>query len=740
MRNNFQSKKACRPTEIYKLIAGIRNKKKRNLLRGYISKLHITHHDAEIIRSDNGLQDSMIVGALLKGPHGLLVEQTKNKKKTSNDLFTMTSFPPTNWRNEACYTAGYINSESEVATEMLHVIKSLARLETMDSDCALRLLLDLSKKHGASNYLSYKLAYLRSARELSATSLSLVSEIEDEIGHPNNPGMHFSALENLSSKISLFVVAQRRISGLVGMVNGDLRKALSLSNFIPTPLDKEDVAGFLLRATESCLLDTVYAVLVILNLADKLGAVSRELELRLKPEFVTQLFDVIQFSGESEDGDIVTDYYLNQSQDNYPTLHLYRVSSAFLERPKFAAYRNKLDRSIGTRLLAEIIDRKVYTISKSFDNKELLFSQNSTTLEEILPLTLDTFYRTFLFLMFIGNKNNLLDLSKDEIKFIFENTLSLDVLLTEEEMRALYLTVPPEMKGLVAVLSLALFRTKSIDPDVDFEFRTDFISHVNKEHHGSIVDFIHYLLKDSPQVATYIVSTLDEVTLEKMYTLVKNASQASQIRCDILQAVGQKINRIEYLIEADAITTRSKVSTLQQYFDSSRMYVDSVAMKKWLDSNPTISTEQYRSLNQRNEARIPSIDGETDVLAIQLNDQAEYLISQIAKDAFEQFCLNAEFGIESYLCRRIRHNTLDGVTTDTVYAVLRKSEYRVLMSNDSIRRTVDDWMASYKSIINKLRRDQLQFKPNTSLFNANLNLENSITKENIRNLSNKVRL
>lgn len=740
MKNYFQSKKARRPTEIYKLIASIRNIKKRNLLRGYISKPHITHHDAEIIRKENSPHDSMIAGALLKGPHGLMDEQAKKKKRTSNDLFTMTSFPPIDWRSEVCFTAGYINSMNEVATEMLHVIKSLARLETIDSDCALRFLLDLSKKHGASNYLSYKLAYLRSARELSPMSLSLVSEIENEIGHRDNPGMHFSALENLSSNIPLFMLAQKRISGLVARVNGDFRKSISLSNFIPTPLDEEDIAGFLLRATESCLLDTTYAVFIVFNLVDELGAVRREFELRLKPEFVRQLLEVIQFTAGSEDGVIVTEHYRSQNQDSDFSLDLYRNCSAFLERPKFAAYRNKIDRVIGARLLAEIIGGKAYAVSKPFDNKKLLLAQNSTPLEEILPVSLDTFYRTFLFLMFIDNKINLLDLSKDEIKFIFENTLGLDMLLTEDETRKLYLTAPAETRGLVTVLALALFRTKSIDPDADFEFRAEFISHVNNKYNGSIVDFIDYLLRDSPQVASYIVRTLDEVTLEKMYTLVKKVSEASQIRCEILRAVGQKLNRIDYIIEADAITTRIKVSALRQYFDSSRLYVDSVSMKKWLDSNPTISVEQFRSLYSRIEARISSLENKTNLLLNQVNDdEEEYLISQIVKDAFEQFCLNAEFGIESYLGRRIRHNTLDGVTTDTVDAVLRKPEYRVVMSNARMRPTVDAWMASYKSIIDKLRRDHLQFKACNSLFKSTMNLEDSTTKDNIRNLSNTLR-
>lgn len=739
MKESFQNKKAWRPAAIYKLIAGVRDIKKRNLLRGYSAKPRIDHDDAEEIRRENSLHDSMIVGAVLKGRHGLLDGSNQKKKKTSSDLFTMTSFPPVNWRNEVGHTAGYINSMHDVATEMLHVIKALARLEVMESDCALDLLLDLSKEHGASNFLSYKLAYLRSSRDLPAALLGVISQIEDEICHRDNAGLHFSALENLSSKISLFVVAQRRVSGLVGRVNGVFRKALSLSNFIPTPLDEDDAAGFLLRATESCLLDTVYAVLVIFNLADELGAVRREFELRLKPEFLTQLLNVIQYASESEDGVVVTDYYRAQNEDSDPSLDLYRISSAFLERPKFAVYRNKIDRVIGVRLLAEIIGDKVYALSKPLNNKNILLANNATDLDEILPISMDSFYRTVLFLRFISNKSNLLNLSKDEIKFVFENTIGLEMLLTEEEMRMLYLTSPPEMKSLISVLALALFRQKSIDPDIDFEFRTDFISHVKAAHNGSIIEFINYLLSDSPQVANYVVGSLDEVTLEKMYTLVTNSSEASQIRYEILRAVGHKLNRIEYIIEADAIATRAKVSKLQQYFDSSRMYVDSISMKKWLDSNPTMSTEQYRSLYPRIEARISSIEnemgGETNIFVIHLNDQSKYLISQIAKDAFEQFCLNAEFGIQSYLGRRIRHNTLDGVTIDTVDAVFRKPEYGIAMSHRSMRLTVDAWMVSYKSIIDKLRRDHLQFKSSSSLFKATLDLEDPITQENIWTLS-----
>lgn len=738
MKNNFKKRKASRSPEVYKLISQIHHIKTRNLLRGYSVKPQISSLDAEIIRSQNSLQDSVITGALLKGRYGLLNERHFNNKRQSNDLYTLTSFPTIAWRNEVSYTAGYVNSMFDIAVEILQIIKKLTRLETLESEEALELLYDVSKRFGASNYLSYKLAYLRSARDLTHNLSSIVTKIEDEMGHRENAGMHFSALENLSSKVSLFLVAQRRISGLIGDVEGDFRKALSLSNFIPTPLNEQDAAGFLLRATESSLIDTIYAILIIFNLSESLGSLRREFEIRLRPDLLKQFLEVIQFAEQSDDGVIVTDFYSSQTNDSYTSLDLYRTSSAFLERPRYALYRNKLDKVIGVRLLADVIDGKAHTFSTPIDDTELLLETNASNQVENLPIQLDTFYRTYLFLRYIGNKTNLITLSKDDIKFIFENTVGLDSLLTEDEMGALYLTATPETRSLVSVLALALFRKRSIDPDIDFEFRADFISHVKNHHNGSVINFIEYLLHDSPQVATYIVGSLDEVTLEKMYTLVKNASEASKIRGDILRAVGEKTNRLEFIIQSDAITTRSKLSKLQKYFDSSRMYVDSVAMNKWLDSNPTISTEQYRSIYASYEAKLSSVE-DTNVLIIRLNDQEDYLISQIAKDAFEQFCLNTEFGIQSYLGRRIRHNSLDGVTTGTVDAVLRKPEFSSFMANPQMQRNCESWMEAYKSIIDKLRREHLQFKSSKSFFNANLDLEEATTKENIRGLTNTLR-
>lgn len=736
-----KSTKPFRPLHIYKLISSIKDTKKRNLLRGYSAKSHISSGEVENARRENTLHNSTILGAILKGPSGLWDGFVSKKKKTSDEMFRMTSFPPSSWRNEVCFTAGYINSCLDSSTNILDCLRKLARLEKLSSDEALDTLLELSKEAGVSNFLSYKLAYIRSSRNLNPLQLAKINAIEEEISHRGNAGLHFSALENLSSKVSLFVVARRRVGALVGKVDGNIRKAISLSNFIPTPLDESDVGGFLLRATESCLIDTIYAVVVIFNLNVEFPTIKKEFENRLDRRFIDWIEDLISHANEGADQPIVTEHFRAQNVDSELTLDIYRTSAALLERTNLAVYRNKLDRVIGARLLSEILGEAYCENIEPFNSKETILAPDGTDIHISFDLKLDTFIRSFLFLKFISNRVNILTLTKEDIKFIFENTMGLDALLTESEIRALYHSVPTDAKSLVAVLALALYRKKSIDPDVDFEFRTDFISHVNDFHNGSILSFIEYLLEDSPQIANYIVGSLDELTLEKMYSLVTDVTGASSVRCDILRAVGKKLNRIEYYIEADAIATRSKVSSLQKYFDSSRMYVDSVSMKKWLDSNPSIATEQYRALYPRIEAKISAIstkDADKNVLLIKFNERDNYLICEVVKDAFEQFCLNTEFGIESYLGRRIRHNTLDGVTTETIDAVFDKPEYRILLSNANMRKTVTAWKSQYRLLVDKLRREQLQFKSAASLFKHTLDLNDTTTKSNIHQLSSNL--
>lgn len=723
--------------KMHNLISTITSNKKRNLIRGYALNDYLSLQEKENARKNNSFRDNMLIGAILK-IIGNTKKDDEHLKRTSKEIYTMTSVTPLDLQNEIAYTIGYVNTFKHESLEALKIIKSLAYITEDTVSDALNKIYEASNIYGASNYLSYKLAFIRISNTLSATELTTATKIEDEFEHQNSEGLHYSALENLDCKISFFDVVNKRISALKNKINGNFRKAISLGNFIPTPIYEKDIAQFLLRATESSLIDTIHSIIIIFNLKNDFELATKLFSDYLNKDILDCIFEIIDELNKTKINSISLKHWDVNDKDMDISLELYRISAAFLEWKEYAEYRNKLDKVIGVRLLSELLKDQPEPELKSTPTLDELLQPFHTIIPAPVELRLDNFYRTFNFLAFIKNKTNLLKLSNStkNIKFIFENTMGLEILLTEKEMKNIGLTAPKETKGLINVLALALFRHKSTDPDIDFEFRSNFIEFVNSQHDGSIEKFIENLLFDSPEIANYIVGSLDEVTLEKMYTLVKNASEASDIRRKILRMVGQKLNRIEYFVEADAITTRIEVSKLQQYFDSSRMYVDSVAMKNWLDSNPSVSTEQFRALNSRIEARTGSGDNANYLI---IYDKSEHLISQIAKEAFEEFCTNREFGIESYLGRRIRHNTLDGVTTDTVDAVIRKAEHRATLSNQQTKKSLDTWMNFYLEIVERLKRESLQFKTSKSLFKSNIDTTEPLTKENIRKLLSSLR-
>lgn len=683
------------------------------------------------IRNGNNQADSVVIGAILRGPFGLLTYNSM--PKLTADVFRITNTKPIDWKSELNFAIGYLNSEKSEILKILPYFSQLALVDQIDTENALSAMQRLVENQGASNYIAFKLAYLRSTREFTTIDNAALAGLEDLVGHKINLGLHFSALENISPKIALFSVAQRRLSSYASYINGNFRSVLSLHNFVPTPINWFDLGAFILRATECSLSDTLYAFLAILNLAERFPEAHQDIMLVLDSEILTNLLLIISRSSDLLFDVAVTDYYAAQNSSADHSLSLYRVASAFLERKSAALYRHNLDRTISIRLLAEVVDIKEMQSDIKVPPKSQLLAPSATVIEENPKVQLDTFMRTVLFLEYVSDKQNFGYLNDDEIRFIFENTMSLDSLLTEKELESFSLTAEASARALITVLSLALYRSKSIDPDVDFEFRDDFVEMITKEYEGSIRKFIDFLVEESPRVASYMVNSLDEVTLEKMYLLVQNASQASTIRSEILRTVGAKLKRVEFFIEADSIHTRSQISKLQKYFDSSRMYVDSVALKKWLDSNPSVSTEEYKAIsakhsNKKNKTNL-SVPSSMD-----LQKEDEFLVVQIVKDAFHQFCTNNEFGIESYLGRRIRHNTLEGVTTAPVLAVLKKESSNIILDSNGMKRVVESWLQTYKEIIGRLRHEKLQFDGPSPLFDSTLNADDTFTSENIKTL------
>lgn len=654
---------------------------------------------------------------------------------------------------EAAYVCGFLNEWKADSLKAVDTIALLSRLTEVATADALSALLEVAKTWGASNFLALKLVYLKEFSTLDDSDDDIVSEIEKVLEHTQSPLIQYSALELLKPKLSIFSVARRHINLLRDFVEGDFRRFHSLNNLVATPISPNDCAGFLLNAMESSLVDATRALWIVCILKGRFPDMFAAIERNLDPEILDRLLQRQAEVAALPVPDILNAVGIgDEDEEQGRSLALYRRSIAFLECPRLCLFRNDFDQVIGHRLIAPLIPDFSSWHGPSFDRLKTLKQEDGffeLDRHGHDNVGVDTFYRTYLFLRFIQDPTKLSQLTSDDVEYIFDNTMRLEMLLLEREMKTMHLNASDEARALISVLALALYRSRSSDPDIDFDFRASLEDYIIQNFGGSVSDFIEDLAPKSPQVANYIAYSLDEVTLQKMYQIIDSAVKAEDARRDILMSVGIHLNKIEYVVEAEAIETRSKVAKLKNYFDASRMYVDSIAMRKWLSSNPSAYAEQFREMLPKLTARlsgksvVSSSGNEATIGILNITSTDEYLVERMANEAFREFCENNEFGIESYLGRRIRHNTLQGVMTKSIDAVLQKPEFHPVIAGTPFGGTIESWQQNFKVYVERMRKEFLQFRadarPN-ALFVAEIDPADPVTKRNLSQLVNALRI
>lgn len=732
---------------------------RRNIVRGVIAGSRNNDLDSgaiELLR-DNRVEADMIAAAtILESPDGL--RQRKVTALVQGELQPVHHLSSRSALLETAYASAFLNSwkgQTKIAIQTIAVLSRLADVEPSD---AITALLATVQTWGASSYITRKIMYAKEFLDLTDEDSAVLDMIDDILGHKQHPNAQFYALEVIHNSISLFTVARRHINIQQRATKGDFRKALSLSGLVATPFSEDDCAGFFLRAVETSLIDTVHSFWVVLTLRSRFPRIVECLERCLDPEVFSALRAAVDTASKSQAPSLIQEEVISPDEETTVSEHdnsliLYRRSAAFLEYPSLCEYRNDLDRVIGMRLVAPLLPPITSWNSEVFRDKEIIRRPNETfelKYHNQEAVKVDTFYRTYLFLRFIQDPFGLADLNESDIQDIFDRTMGLESLILESELRTLHINSAEEVRALISVLAMSLYRAKSSDPDIDFDFRQKLEEYITGSFNGKVGDFVEYLAPSSPQIANYLVASLDEATLQKMYTVVNSLAQAESIRRDILSIVGKHLGRIDYIVEAEAIGTRAKVAKLKDYFDTSRMFVDSVSMRKWLLSNPSAYMRQYKEMLPKLAARYAASKNvmtqsgkETRLDFFEITTTDEYLVLEMAKEAFREFCTNNEFGIESYLGRRIRHNTLQGVMTKSTDAVILRPDYQPIMAGTSFGRSMSSWEAGYKIYVERMRKEFLQFKteskPN-ALFNSEMDINDPTTKRNIQLLSQTLRV
>ncbi|WAX94914.1 hypothetical protein N7E70_025215 [Aminobacter sp. NyZ550] len=616
--------------------------------------------------------------------------------------------------NEIRFVMGHLNGWPEETIQALGSMGVLASLPEAEASDALGALYAFAQRWGASNFLAKKIAYVVATSETDVATDATFERIAEYLEQNSYSAPYFSAIECVDSNFPYFSGMKGRIQLYRKYVSDDFRQLTPLHNILASPVSAGDVAAFLRKSHSMSLIDQVASILQVLHLRAYWPSLATLVFSSATPEIASALKKACSFSFNA----------CSLYRDTPPAeadLAFYRRSMAFVEFREPAIYRASVDRIVGRRLLPEWVDDSgpyfdLPTPTIQDLTKALHGFRNPTDYRSFQKA--GTFLRTVHFLHLI-EISPFSRFNYQQIRYIFENTAALDSLMTEQELERLYATADTSSRSLISVLALALHKSRSQDDDVDFKFRFNLGDTINQHYRGDVVAFINSLLISTPEIANFLLSTLDRHTLQKLYWIIESADEADRIRQEILRSVGQAKQAINYFVEADQIEAQRQVSKLRQYFDDSRVYVDGSAMKKWLQENPSSYSQQYvRHIEhgaEPNVLRIFSGGVELskigEVLSeIQVNSTYDYILVEAAKIAFNEFCKNAQFGIESYLGRRIRHNTLAGMMRDAVESVREKPSYSVMRFNSDFEAAYRDWLAEYQSGIEYIRKDLLQFR------------------------------
>ncbi|QQN65353.1 hypothetical protein JIR23_06105 [Bradyrhizobium diazoefficiens] len=642
-----------------------------------------------------------------------------NLERDYSSLLRVHSLDRVSIDSEVAFVAGHLNGWKEEVCRIIEAIRAFAAIPTSSASDSMQALATFIEVYGASSYGVRKVAYLMARFPDDATLQEPFQRIASKVAQSKNPAPYFIAMELVDEDFAYFPGVSTRVQlhQKQKLVDDDYRKLLALHDLVPAPLSRADLGGLLRKSHSMSLIDEIVGVISALTFGDRWEDV-RALLLNLLDSSIIQ--SLTAFADTPFDARAL---YNDVSAADADMVY-YQRSFAFTEFSDCAHYRAYVDAILAPRFLPS----SPPTIESAFTSRDPLSIRDLTKALRGFRNPRDftkaqccgSFLRTVQFITFLQNNRNTGGFTQHEMRFICEHTVGLEFLLTEAELERLYASSDDASKPLVTVLALALHKARSRDEDVDFKFRFALCQTVNAQFRGSLEAFIEWLLNSTPQIASYLLKILDRQTLQKLYWLVKSADEADTTRQALLRAVGKKRNSIAYFVEADAIEAQRQVAKLRKYFDDSRLYVDGIAMQEWLVANPSTYAQQYIKMIEHNlsvPARSAKIEhGQlvtTGTINIPAAQAFDYVLMEVARVAYEQFCTNRQFGIESYLGRRIRHNTLTGMMRGGVEDLIERSSYRILKFDDRFVAANRAWIESYQRLIEHLRRDLLQFRNDT---------------------------
>lgn len=310
------------------------------------------------------------------------------------------------------------------------------------------------------------------------------------------------------------------------------------------------------------------------------------------------------------------------------------------------------------------------------------------------------------------------EFSHDALLVVVESGMPLHRIIDDSEIEKMVLSAP-QVNGHLSALILRHFPTvREFSEDSDYLFLRALEESAITDCDGDIVAFIDKLSNKYPKFVVSLISTLTPRRLQKCYMCITNYPQVSLCHRKLLEVAARTTGDIDLIIQADQIALDEKLALVRAQFDSSRIFVDEVLFKNWASEEivPTLLALRKHvflyspALPENPTVEEISASVKTGALAKIASILKEHFANLPIREAFQRFCLDHYFGVDSFLGRRIRHNATHGVLLGQMEKLCLAAIEKDPHAAEELRASFDSWKAEFLQVVNTLVADCFRFK------------------------------
>ena len=244
-----------------------------------------------------------------------------------------------------------------------------------------------------------------------------------------------------------------------------------------------------------------------------------------------------------------------------------------------------------------------------------------------------------------------------------------------------------------------LLEAKNDECDLtEHEFRKRLQEVISSQHNGDIINALESFSKTSPSVAQYLVRTLDETFLSRLFNLNGTTNKALETRANILEWYGIKNSDKTAIERSKNIKIDIQIQKQMQHINDARIYADPARVIAWINDN--YINKMVLALDEIIRLETPNFN--YNWLKNNNSITHEAALSQMIAHCYHEFVSNGLYGVSSYLGRRIRHGTVKGNAVGGVKNILNQDTYEQLRSDPIFMNSWNEWIKNYTQIIDDL--------------------------------------